>query len=328
MTSYERILITGGTGFVGAHMTLALRRAFADARIIVLARPDDAARAPGFETMICDLTDEASVDRVVADVAPDLVVHLAGQASAGQAARLVEQTWRVNALASLFLGSAIMRHAPSAVMFFASSATVYGASFHDGVLSEDARLQPLDVYARSKVAAEYALSDLFRAEGRLVIARPVNHSGPGQRSNDFVLPSFAAQVTAIESGRAEPRIKVGDLSRIRDFLDVRDVVDAYTRLIAIARDLPENVSIFNVSSGEGRSIRSLLDELQALSRKNFVIEVDPDRVRPSAVDIVSVVCDSSKLRVATGWAPSHPIRDTIVALLDERRAELNGGLAS
>ncbi len=328
MTSYERILITGGAGFVGAHMALALRRAFAEARIIVLARPGDAARLPGFETLVCDLTEEASVDRVVADVTPDLVVHLAGQASAGQAAKLVEQTWRVNGLASFFLGAALMRHAPSAVMFFASSATVYGASFHDGVLAEDAQLQPLDVYARSKVAAEFALSDLFRTEGRLVIARPVNHSGPGQRSNDFVLPSFAAQVAAIEAGHAEPRIKVGDLSRIRDFLDVRDVVDAYVRLIAIARDLPATVSIFNVSSGEGRSIRSLLDELRAMSRKDFDIEVDPARVRPSVVDIVSVVCDSSKLRSTTGWAPGYPIQETISALLDERRAEIAGGLAS
>lgn len=325
MSNYERILITGGTGFVGAHVTEALRRAYIDARIVVVARPEERLRLSGVDLMVCDLTDESAVDAVVADALPDLVIHLAGQASVGQSSKLVEQTWRVNTLATYFLGAAMMRHVPSAVMFFASSATVYGASFRDGVLSEDAPLQPLDVYARSKVAAEYLLSDLFRAAGRLVIVRPVNHSGPGQRSNDFVLPSFAAQVAAIEAGRVEPLMKVGELSRIRDFLDVRDVVDAYLRLIMIARSLPENISVFNVSSGSGYGIGALLEELRALSRMNFDIKVDPERMRPSAIDISSVICDSSKLRTATGWAPVIPIRETIRTLLDERRKEIDGG---
>jgi len=321
MTDYQRILITGGAGFVGAHVTASLRQAFPGAKITVVARPDEVVGQSQVDVIVCDLTDETAVERMVADVVPDLVIHLAAQASVGQASRLVEKTWRVNALASYFLGAAVMRHAPAAVMFFASSATVYGASFLQGVLSEAAPLQPLDVYARSKVAAEYLLADLFREQGRLVIARPVNHSGPGQRSNDFVLPSFAAQVAAIEAGRIEPRMKVGDLSRIRDFLDVRDVVDAYLRLVAIAKNLPENVSIFNVSSGAGYGIGSLLEELRALSRKDFDIDVDPERMRPSAVDISSVICDSSKLRAMTGWAPRIPIRETIRALLDERRVE-------
>ena len=321
MTDYERILITGGAGFVGAHVTASLRQAYASAKITLVARPDEVVGFSGVDVTVCDLTDETAIERMVVDVAPDLVIHLAGQASAGQASRFVEQTWRVNALATYFLGAAVMRHAPAAVVFFASSATVYGASFLQGVLSEEAPLQPLDVYARSKVAAEYLLADLFREQGRLVIARPVNHSGPGQRSNDFVLPSFAAQVAAIEAGRVAPHINVGDLSRIRDFLDVRDVVDAYLRLVAIAKNLPENVSIFNVSSGAGYYIGSLLEELRALSRKNFDIVVDPERMRPSAVDISSVICDSSKLRSATGWTPRIPIRETIRALLDERRVE-------
>lgn len=325
MSTYERILITGGAGFVGAHVTEALRRDHSGAKIFVVARPGERASLSGVEVAVCDLTDEAAVEGMIADIAPDLVVHLAGQSSIGQASSLVEQTWRVNALASFFLGAAIMRHVPSAVMFFVSSATVYGASFRTGVLGEDAPLQPLDVYARSKVAAENMLSDLFRATGRLVIVRPVNHSGPGQRSNDFVLPSFAAQVAAIESGRVEPCMKVGDLSRIRDFLDVRDVVDAYVRLIAIARSLNDNVTVFNVSSGAGYAIAALLEELRTLSRKDFDIEVDPERMRPSAIDIPRVICDSSSLRAATGWSPAIPIRETIRALLEERRAEIVDG---
>jgi len=65
-----------------------------------------------------------------------------------------------------------------------------------------------------------------------VIARPVNHSGPRQSEKSFVLSSFAAQIAAIDAGRKEPELRVGDLSKARDFLDVRDVVAAYRALIA------------------------------------------------------------------------------------------------
>ena len=141
-------------------------------------------------------------------------------------------TWRVNFHGSFALGAAVARHCPSAAFLFASTAAAYGASFRDGVLNEDAPLRPVDVYSRSKVAAESALADLLAPKGRLIVARPVNHSGPGQRNRNFALASFAAQIAAIEAGRAEPRLKVGDLSKARDFLDVRDVIDAYMRLIA------------------------------------------------------------------------------------------------
>jgi GDP-4-dehydro-6-deoxy-D-mannose reductase len=182
----------------------------------------------------------------------------------------------------------------------------------------------MDLYSRSKIAAESALIDLLGPRARLIVARPVNHSGPGQKSRNFVLSSFASQIATIEAGRSEPRIKVGDLSKARDFLDVRDVVDGYMRLIARARDLPERVEIFNIGSGEARSIASLLDELQSMARRPFEVEVDPQFLRPSATDIASIACDASKLRNATGWSPRHKLRDMLAALLDEWRARIAG----
>jgi GDP-4-dehydro-6-deoxy-D-mannose reductase len=326
MAAYERILLTGGAGFVGAHLAAALREAYPNAARAMLLRPDETTANPAFEAVTADLLDEAAIDRLVGDFSPDLVAHLAGQASIGQAAKAAEQTWRVNFHGAFGLGAAIARHAPRAIVLFSSTAAAYGASFRDGVLTEDAPLRPMDVYSRSKVAAEGALGDVLGPEARLIVARPVNHSGPGQRSRNFVLASFAAQIAAIEAGRAEPRIKVGELSKARDFLDVRDVVDAYMRLIAGARDLPERIATFNIGSGAARSIASLLDEMRGLSRVPFDIEVDPQLLRPSATDIASVACDASKLREATGWAPQHSLTDMLRALLDEWRAEIaNGG---
>ncbi len=318
--AFERILLTGGGGFVGAHVAAALASAYPGAYRVMLMRPGENGGRPDYSAAVCDLTDEAAIDRLVADILPDLVVHLAGQASIGHSANAPEETWRVNFHGTFGLGAAIGRHAPEAVMLFASTATAYGASFLDGAATEETPLRPLDVYSRSKAAAESALPDVLGPRARLIVARPVNHSGPGQRSQHFVLSSFAAQIAAIEAGRVEPRLEVGDLSKARDFLDVRDVVDGYMRLIAHAPDLP-NRSVFNIGSGEAHSISSLLDILRGMARRPFEVAVDPKRLRPAAIDLASVRCDASKLRAATGWRPRHTMTDMLGALLDQWRAE-------
>lgn len=324
--AYKRILLTGGGGFVGAHAAGALAAAWPDAFRVNLLRPGESAGNPAFSVAVCDLTDEAAVDRLVADVCPDLVVHLAGQASIGQSASAPEATWRANFHGAFGLGAAVGRHAPDAVMLFASTATAYGASFADGPATEETPLRPLDVYSRSKAAAESALADVVGPRARLLVARPVNHSGPGQRSRHFVLSSFAAQIAAIEAGKAEPRLEVGDLSKARDFLDVRDVVDAYMRLIAAAGDLPAR-AVFNVGSGEAHSIADLLEIMRGMARRPFEVHVDPARLRPAATDLASVRCDATKLRAATGWRPQHSMTDMLGALLDHWRVEIAGDAA-
>jgi GDP-4-dehydro-6-deoxy-D-mannose reductase len=327
MAAYERILLTGGSGFVGRHLAVALVEAFPDARRVSAQRPGDGDAPPAFSTAALDLLDETALDRLIADLRPDLVVHLAGQASVGKSAGAPEQTWRVNFHGAFSLAASIARHAPRATVLFASTAAAYGASFRDGVLTEDAPLRPMDVYSRSKAAAESGMADVLGPDARLIVARPVNHSGPGQRSRNFVLASFAAQIAEIEAGRAAPRIRVGDLSKKRDFLDVRDVIDAYLRLIRKADEFSDRVSIFNVASGEAHAISELLGTLRGMSRKPFEVEVDPALLRPSATDIDCVACDASKLRAATGWRPRHSIDDTLSALLDEWRAMLAGDAA-
>ena len=325
MAAFDRILVTGGGGFVGAHVAAALAKAYPQSEKVVLLRPGEVGQHPAFAAVEADLLDETSIDALFARLKPDLVVHLAGQASIGQAAEAAERTWRINFHGSFSLGVALTRHSPEAVMLFSSSATTYGLSFRDGLLTEEAPQRPLDPYSRSKVAAENALADVLGSEAQLIVARPVNHSGPGQRSRSFVLSSFAAQIAAIEAGRAEPRLRVGDLTKARDFLDVRDVVDAYMRLIANAQDLPRRC-VFNVGSGEARTIGSLLDDLRALSRRDFAIDVDPALLRPAATDIPSVACDSSKLSAATGWRPQHALGPMMEGILDYWRAiESQGG---
>jgi GDP-4-dehydro-6-deoxy-D-mannose reductase len=316
MANFERILLTGGSGFVGSYLCEALAAEYPAARRAALVRPGDAFAGAGWTPVVADLLDESAIRRAVADIQPDLAVHLAGQASIGQALGAAEQTWRVNFHGSFALASALARHAPGATVLFASSATVYGDSLRGGAVDESALLSPLDSYARSKAAAESAFVDLLRGESRLVVARPVNHTGPRQSSANFVLASFAAQIAAIEAGRREPRLRVGNLSSVRDFLDVRDVVDAYLGLIRKAPDFSDRVSVFNVSSGAPYSIRSLLNILRVRAHVDFTEQIDEKLLRPSNSDVPSMSCDASRLRAAIGWSPRHSIEDTLQSLLD------------
>lgn len=314
MTGFERILLTGGGGFVGSHVSAALAAAFPGAARFVLTRPEETCADPQWTQRAADLLDREAVTRAVAECRPDLVLHLAGQASIGQALDAMELTWRINFHGSFNLASALARHAPETTVLFASSASVYGASLRDGPATEATPLRPLDAYGRSKAAAEAAFVDILAPGSKLVVLRPVNHTGPRQHGRNFVLSSFAAQIAAIESGRSVPQLIVGDLSKERDFLDVRDVVDAYVGLAKSARELPERVSFFNIASGEAHSIRSLLDRLRAMARCGFDEEVDPGLRRP--FDIARIVCDASHLRETTGWAPRRSIDEMLRSLLE------------
>ena len=105
------------------------------------------------------------------------------------------------------------------------------------------------------------------------MARPFNHTGPGQ-STDFVLPSFAAQIARIEAGLQPPSLKVGDLSSERDFLDVQDVVEAYLALL----NNGEAGTVYNVCSGASRKVSEWLEILVGMSRTPIEVTTDPHRI--------------------------------------------------
>jgi GDP-4-dehydro-6-deoxy-D-mannose reductase len=316
MAQFERILLTGGSGFVGSYLSQALCEAYPHARRMALVRPGDPFSGDGWNAIAVDLLDETAIDRIVREFRPDLVVHLAGQASVGHALSAAELTWRLNFGGSFNLAAALAHHAPQTTVLFPSSVSVYGESLRAGPADESTAPRPLDAYGRSKAAAEAMFGDVLAQESRLIVARPVNHSGPRQNSASFVLASIASQIAGIESGRLEPRLEVGDLSKARDFLDVRDVVAAYLALISVSGALPERVSVFNIASGEAQTIQFLLDVLRAKATRPFDIVVDQRRLRPAAKDIQSVVASAEKLRAATGWSPRYTIDDMLQSMLD------------
>ena len=300
----RRILLTGGSGFVGHHL-----------------RPALAARYPAatIETPDCDVRDPAAVAAAVAAAAPEVCVHLAAISAVAAAGHEEDQAWQVNLHGTLHLARAILRHAPGCLMLYVSSADAYGgAAGRQTPIDEDTPLAPTNVYAATKAAADLALGSLVSRGLRVVRVRPFNHTGPGQ-SADFVVPAFARQVARIAAGRQAPVLEVGNLDTWRDFLDVRDVCAAYVACID-RREMLAPGTILNLSSGEPRRIGDVLDELLALA--GVRAEIRTDRTRLRSADGRRGFGDAARARALLGWAPTVPWARTVRDVLDDWHARV------
>jgi GDP-4-dehydro-6-deoxy-D-mannose reductase len=317
MASYARILMTGASGFVGRRLGPALQAAYPAAAFAAIAHsPSDA--CPGWTTFIVDLVDAHAINEAVRSWRPDLVVHMAAQSSVGEENEFVQSTWRTNGIGALNLACAVARTVRESTVFNVSTGEVYGSSFLNGPASETTPLSPRGVYARSKAAAEAIFEDVLPVESRLVTVRPLNHTGTGQDER-FVLPSFAAQIARIEAGLVLPKLQVGNLGVERDFLDVRDVIDAYLLILAGAEALPRR-TVLNVASGQPRRIGDLLDVMVSASTRPFGVEIDPARLRPA--EIPRIVGDASAVRRYFGWMPKRSLDALVVELLTYWRAKI------
>ena len=215
----KRALITGAEGFTGRYLARELERCGWDVwGTDVLDKPSD----PRYRRS--DLTDRESLQRIVDEIQPHAVVHLAGIAFVAHGN--ADAFYRVNLMGARNLLAALAETAsrPRCVLL-ASSANVYG-NRTEGVLKETTPPNPANDYAVSKLAMEY-MARLWLDRLPVVLARPFNYTGVGQ-GEAFLLPKVVAHFRR----RAEV-IELGNLDVWRDFSDVRAVVHAYRRLLEV-----------------------------------------------------------------------------------------------
>ncbi len=306
MGSPQRILITGAGGFVGRWTIRRLAEALPGADVSAAGRGADIA---------LDVTRADEVNALIKQVRPTTVIHLAGMSSPVRARAETRAAWDVNLFGTMNIVEAMRYHVPEARLINAGSAEIYGGSFKDGRGAVDERtpLAPLNPYATTKAAADLLLGEVAEAGLDAVRFRPFNHTGPGQ-STAFAVPAFASQIAAAERG-GEPVIRVGNLEARRDFLDVRDVVEAYM-LALTAPSLPRG-AVLNLASGEPRRIGDALDAMLRMSRVPIRIECDGTLMRPS--DVPVTVGDAARARVLLGWHPTIPWEQTLRDVLDDHR---------
>jgi GDP-4-dehydro-6-deoxy-D-mannose reductase len=264
-----------------------------------------------------DLQDAAFAERIVKEVAPDWVAHLAAQASVPESLRDPEGTLRTNLFGALHLMEAMCRFTPDARVLVVGSSEMYGKIRPEDLpANESTALRPENPYAASKVAQEFLGLQYHLGRGLKVIAARAFHLfGPGQ-SDQFATASFARQIAEAELGRRPPVLAVGNLSARRDYTDARDAARAYASLLLSGKP----GETYNVGGGGVHAIGDILAALRAQARVAVEIRVDPLRFRAGEAPVVS--CDASRIRYTTGWSPAIPFEQTVQDLLNYWRREV------
>lgn len=297
-----RILVTGAAGFVGQHMLAALTAAGHDPLGI------DCLERQGVNARF-NLMDRKALATFVHETRPDAAIHLAAMSFIPDGDRYPKEMLDINVNGTINLLDAFGGLPTAGRVLLASSAQVYGTGTNGKELfDESTPMCPFNYYAISKAAAE--LASLGRhAAGTcdVVIARPGNHTGPGQ-SDRFVVPAFIRQIRACQAGSTD-HVEVGNLDSVRDFSDVRDVVAGYLAL------LERGVSghAYNLSAVQHLRIGDLLDRLcdkVGLSPPRLMV---PERFR--ATDYAPRL-NTERIRSDTGWQPVISIDQTLQDMLD------------
>jgi GDP-4-dehydro-6-deoxy-D-mannose reductase len=315
------LLVTGADGFAGRYLVRHLLAA--GHRVIAAIGPGGIAPEawvpaglPGtVEARTLDLTDPASIN-AVANEADGAIVHLAALSSGWAAQADPGRAWLVNAVGTALLCDALARR-PSPFrgrLLVVSTAEVYGGGAGgERPRVEDDAIVPCSAYAAAKAGAEIAALEIWRRTGLdVVIARPFPHTGPGQPPL-FAIPAFLDRLEDARQTGAET-VKTGNLTPVRDYLDVRDVVRAYVALLEVGA----SGEVYNIARGTGVSLSDVFHRLAALVGVTVAPETDPALLRPA--DIPHLVGDPSKLQKASGWAPTIPLQQT---LSDMVHAEAN-----
>jgi GDP-4-dehydro-6-deoxy-D-mannose reductase len=309
----NNILVTGCSGFLASHL-LKLLLQDSENRIFGMTE------VPGFsysrvEVHQVDIRRRDDLIRLLAEISPDVVYHLAAITNVAFAWKNPVLTYEVNFLGSSNLLEAVLPAAPRARVVLMSSAELY----HGGgevPITEDSPVHIMNPYALSKMAMEM-LGDLYWKSRGLNVCklRAFNFTGPGQDVK-FVASDFASQIAAIEKGKQEAVIRVGNLAAVRDFSDVRDMA----RYVQVLGGRGRGGDVYNLCSGRSYSIRNILDMLLAHSRKPIRVEVDDNKFRP--LDNPQMIGDPSRLLSEFGLRPEITMEKTLLDLLDHWRGVL------
>ncbi len=314
----NRVLITGCEGFIGSYLAELLAGMGLSVYGIVYSETKNVEHLGGrISIRNCNIADTEKVNTILADVKPDYVFHLAAQSLLTDSWRNPEQTFIINLLGTLYLLEGIRKAGLDPVIEIACSSDEY--AYHnagESPIKESAELCPSSPYGVSKLAADMLGYIYWRNYGMKIIRiRPFSIIGPRKISD--ACSDFARGIAEIEAGK-KANLSVGNLDAVRDFVDVRDAVEAMWLLAE--KGMPGQV--YNICSGKGYRIKEILDTLISISSQKIEIQPDPNRMRSS--DKPALIGDCSKLS-ELGWKPRIPIEETLTDILDYWRKDAGIG---
>jgi len=322
----KKYLITGASGFVAYHFFDYLNSIKENCEIlgIDVVLPENMSLYQFSHLQLrfvkINLLDYPTLEAVIISFSPTHIVHLASFSSVAKSWNEPINSFINNTNIFLNLVEIIRKNYIPCRLLSVGSSEEYGNVPFDCIpIKESVSLNPVSPYAVARVSQEM-LAQCYVSSYKLdiILTRSFNHIGPGQR-DVFVIPSFIKQILEkIKTGQSgNIKLYTGDVSLIRDFLDVRDVVKAYYLLLekGVAGEL------YNVCSGTGKSIKEIIDILSNLLDIQIDIEIDKEKIRPG--DNKVIIGDNSKIHSLTGWRPQISITDSLRDLLVYWKEVLN-----
>ena len=321
MRHSEVSLLIGSTGFIG-HALAHYLVANGEQVVGTYAHPSQKRKFdPKVRLAVCDVMRPSDLDRVLRRFKPRFIYYLAAQSSIRHAWLQPVQTFQINFMGGVYLLEAIKRlKLQTKVLIFSSSQT-YGESYESGkILTEKDCLRPKDPYSLSKTSIDFFGRLYAKVHNMNVsILRLANFTGPGQ-TTIFSIPNFAFQIAKIEMRLQAPVIDVGNLSARRDYLDIRDGVRAFH----LAMKHGKKGEAYNISSGQSRSLRDVLNALIGLSHlKQKSIRIRKKSTLIPKDEIAEIRLDSTKFRRLTGWHCQFSFVQTARDILNDWRSQIS-----
>jgi len=286
--------LTGASGFIGNHLLPKLRDEGHNVFSIVrhVAGRYEYLKSEEEQYVFADLTDSARVRKVVEEVDPQVVIHLAAKTPVSLSFKEPMDFWEITATSTVNLAE-VCRDAKNLERFIhASSSEVYGVQ-EEFPIKENAPYHGVSPYACAKIAAEHYLKMLHEVYSfPVIIARPFNTFG---RITTKHYVTERAITTLLEHGE----IRLWNPDSVRDFLYVEDHVAGYLTLLQKGKV----GEAYNISTGKGYSIKELANKIISIlgyGRTNFSLAKD------RAFEIPKLVGDNAKLR-GLGWSPKYDL---------------------
>lgn len=303
-----KVLVTGASGFTGHYLIKHLLSLFEGApQLWGISRSAPQFSLKGCTYMQADLNQRNQIDTIIKQIAPDAVIHLAGL-NRGSLTELLH----ANVINTENLLEAVRNNVHDARILVVGSSAEYGSA-GDSPISEDVPLHPIGSYGISKMAEDLLAHQYFAAHNlNVAVARPFNLIGPGQ-SDSFVCGRLTHQATEIRNGMRDA-FELGGGDARRDFVDVRDVVDAYWKLIS-HENFKERVAgrAFNIGSGRSYSISDVIQEISMIIGKSYPVYMPLSPMR----ELVPVqIADNSLIERETGWSPSIPFCRSLKEMIE------------